>query len=146
MAPLLHLRSRTALAVAGGAALVVLGLGLFWVFAWVPRTHIPAEVVYQYRIQFEPGRQLAPGWKLLSVGRNIDRPSVLVHRVEVPPALAGELVMMGGSERGRRAASIACPEASHPIWSQLTRRQDVEVELYTDQGKFETVSCRASVF
>lgn len=112
---------------------------------FTPRSHIPAEVVYEYRRQFAPG-QLAPGWKLLSVGPNVDDPTQILHRVEVPPALAGELVMESGSARGRRVAEIACPDRSNEIWGELTRRQDVVVVLYTDKGEFDRVSCRSALF
>ena len=125
------------------------GLGLVLVLVWQsqlrqPRSHIPADIVYEYRRQFTPG-QIRPGWRLLSVGRNVDHPSSLVHRVAVPPELAGELIMMNGWTRRSRVAEVACPSASHPIWSQLTSAQDVEVELSSERGAFDTISCRAEL-
>ena len=127
------------------AAVLVVGVGIAWFTdAFASRTHIPAEVVYEYRSQFQPG-QLAPGWILRSVGPNVEDPTRIVHRVEVPAALAGELVMMGNSKRGSRAAEVACPASDHPIWTKIGRGQNVEIELHTEKGPFETISCRAFV-
>ncbi|MDX1384532.1 MAG: hypothetical protein R3190_12850 [Thermoanaerobaculia bacterium] len=134
--------ARIALAV--GVAVIV-GAGIAWsTGAFRARTHIPANVVYEYRQGFTPG-QLAPGWKLLSVGPNVDDPTQIVHRVEVPAALAGEIVMMSGSDRNAQVAEVACPPADHEIWSRLSRGHDVVVELYTEKGAFDSVSCRSAV-
>ena len=129
-----------------GAVLVLAAItGAIWYArVWEPRSHVPADVAYWYRHQFEPG-QLQPGWVLLSVGRDADRPAALVHRVEVPSAVAGDLVMMGSSERQRLVAEIACPPADHEIWSKLRRRHDVVIDLVTDKGEFASVSCRGEV-
>ena len=127
--------------------LVGLTLALTWVWQTLlcpSPAHIPADIVYEYRLRYTPG-QIQPGWRLLSVGRNVDRPATLVHRVEVPPELAGELIMMNGWTRRSKVAEIACPSASHPIWSRLTRGQDVEVVLSSERGAFDTVSCRAEM-
>jgi hypothetical protein len=106
---------------------------------------VPAEVTYWYRQQFEPG-QIHPGFVLTGVGRDAERPQVLVHRVEVPDASAGELVMMGAGERGKLVARIACPGRDHPIWTKLTRRHDVEIQLSSAKGMFAAVSCREELF
>jgi hypothetical protein len=129
-------------------ALVVLGgigAAVWYVSFWEPRSHVPAAVAYWYRQQFEPG-QIQPGFVLVGVARDPERPQVLVHRVEVPDASAGDLVMMGAGERGELVARIACPGRDHPIWAKLTRRHDVEIELSSAKGKFAAVSCREQLF
>ena len=136
---------RARLILVAGLVLAALAGGVWYVTVWEPRSHVPADVVYWYRRQFEPG-QLRPGWRLTSVGRDVDRPNVLVHRVQVPGEFAGDLVMMGTSERRRLVAEIACPAGDHEIWRKLRRRHDVVVELITDKGEFATVSCRAEVY
>ena len=134
----------TSKTVAIGAFVVLAGATAWYLGLGQSRTHIPANVVYEYRTQFSPG-QLAPGWTLLSVGPNVDDPTKIIHRVEVPPALAGELVMLSGSRRARRVGGVACPDAAHPIWTKISRLQDIQIELYTDKGTFDTISCRSAV-
>jgi hypothetical protein len=119
--------------------------GAFYVWRWEPRSHVPSDVAYWYRMQFEPG-QLRPGWNLLSVGRDADHPQLLLHHVQVPAAGAGELVMMGNAERNRLAGEVACPGRDHPIWRKLRRRHDVRIVLSSERGEFATVSCRDQVF
>jgi hypothetical protein len=80
------------------------------------------------------------------VGRDPAHPELLVHHVQVPAAVAGDLVMMGASERNRLAAEIACPRSDHPIWAKLRRRHDVSIALETERGEFAAVGCRAEVF
>jgi hypothetical protein len=125
--------------------LVAAGAAAWYAFRWEPRSHVPADVAYWYRQQYVGG-QLRPGWVLRSVGRDADHPAILVHRVEVPSAVAGDLVMMGQAERRRLVGGIACPPADHPIWSKLRRSHDVVVVLSTDKGDFATVPCRNAVF
>ncbi len=53
---------------------VGLSLALGWVWQaqlYQPPTHIPVDIVYQYRRQYTPG-QIQPGWRLLSVGRRAE--------------------------------------------------------------------------
>jgi hypothetical protein len=125
-------------------AIAAAAAGFWYLRIWEPRSHIPAEIVYQYRTQFDPG-QLEPGYTLISVGRNVEDPTMLMHRVQVPPALAGELVMLSANQRGERVAAIACPDAEHEIWQQLTSRQDIAVQLFTEKGEFAVVRCRSEV-
>lgn len=136
-------RSRS---IAAGLVLLAAAGGAGWyAWNWEPRSYVPSDVAYWYRMQWKPGR-LHPGWSLLSVGRDAQRPQFLVHRVQVPSPLAGDLVMMGASERGRVVAEVACPDAEHPIWEKLRRRHDVRIELQTERGAFAAVDCRAEVF
>jgi hypothetical protein len=130
------------------AALVVLvaaAAAAYYVWRWEPRSHVPSDVAYWYRVQFKPG-QIRPGWNLLSVGRDAAHPELLVHHVLVPGAVAGDLVMMGTSERNRLVAEIACPQRDHPIWTKLRRRHDVRIALQSERGEFAGVGCRAEVF
>jgi hypothetical protein len=122
----------------------VLG-GLVWWWRYEPRTHVPTRLAREYSRRYTLG-QLRPGWNLRSVSRNMDRVSTLIHRVEVNPEIAGELLLMPRGKRRELVAGIACPPASDPIWERLTSAQDVLVELSTDRGSFETVACRARVF
>lgn len=105
------------------------------------RTFIPSDVVRPYVARQIQG-QLEPGWVQRSVRRDPERPTRIVHTVEVPPEVAGELVMMSGSERARLVAGIVCPDESDAIWRELGRGQDVEVEIVTESGPVERISCR----
>jgi hypothetical protein len=137
-------RARRVTAV-GLALAAILGAGAFYLWRWEPRSHVPSDVAYWYRVQFKPG-QIRPGWKLLAVGRNAEHPALLVHHVQVPAAVAGDLVMMGNSQRNRLVAEVACPGRDHPIWSKLRRRHDVRIALSSDRGEFAVVGCRDEVF
>jgi len=128
------------------AFLVLLAVGgLLWWRHYEPRTHIPTRLLRDY-VRRQTMGQLRPGWNLRSVSRNPERVSTLLHRVEVAPEIAGELLLMPRGERHRLEAEIACPPASDPIWPKLTNAQDVLVEMSTDRGSFDTVSCRAELF
>ena len=108
--------------------------------------HIDSDVAYSYRTSVELG-PVARGWDRVWVGRLLDRPRIIAHKIEVQADLAGDLVRMSSGERGRLVAEASCPGAEHPIWSQLQNGQDVEVELATKKnGPFATVSCRRVVF
>lgn len=108
--------------------------------------HIDSNVAHSYRTSVELG-PVARGWDRVWVGRLLDRPRVIAHKIEIQADLAGELVRMSSGERGRLVAEATCPGADHPIWSQLQSGQDVEVELATRKnGPFATVSCRRAVF
>lgn len=125
----------------GLALLPLLGLGC----APDDATFIPYPVAREYRAQ-QDLRLLRPGWRLTAVMRRVDRPTAIVHRVEVIPEIAGQLVGMGGRARRKTVGEIACPAADHPIWQKLDAGQDVEVDLVTEKrGVFATVSCRRAV-
>lgn len=125
-------------------SLILVSLGILGYRVWyVPKTFIPTELANRYREAHPPG-QLEPGWAVRSVGRRVDRATRLVHRVEVTPELAGELLMMPAGQRRDVVGRVACPEGGDPIWQELTRRQDIEIELMTDQGPFAVVSCRGA--
>lgn len=110
-----------------------------------PVTYIPYLVAKTYRAEQKP-RLLKPGWRLTEVARRADRPTVIVHRVEVIPELAGDLVIMGPRKRRRLVGELVCPGPDHSIWSELTRAQDVEADLATEKrGVFATISCRRAV-
>lgn len=127
------------------AVVLVAAGALLWWHRYVPRTHIPTRLLRDY-VRRQTLGQLRPGWNLRSVSRNPKRVSTLIHRVEVAPEIAGELLLMPGGERHRLIADIACPPPSDPIWKKLTSAQDVLVEMSTDRGSFDTVSCRSELF
>jgi hypothetical protein len=108
------------------------------------RTFIPSEVVRPYVARQSLG-QLEPGWVQRSVRRDPERPTRIVHTVEVPPEVAGELVMMSGGERARLVAGVVCPDGADPIWQELDRGQDVVVDIVTESGPVEQISCRRAL-
>lgn len=107
--------------------------------------HVSADLVYRHGLEFPPER-LRPGWSRVWVGRELERVDRLVHRVQVIPEFAGDLMNMTGRQREQMAGEIACPPLDHPVWDELTRGQDIEVDLVTaDRGRFTTVSCRKAL-
>lgn len=127
-------------AVAAAALLLAVAVGC------QPAPHIDSNVAHDYRTSVELG-PVARGWNRVWVGRLVDRPRVIAHKIEVQADLAGDLVRMSSGERGRLVAETTCPTAQHPIWKQLQNGQDIEVELATSKnGPFATVSCRRVVF
>ncbi|MCY3966085.1 MAG: hypothetical protein OXG83_13705 [Acidobacteria bacterium] len=107
--------------------------------------HVSADLVYRHGLDFPPTR-LRPGWNRVWVGRELERVDRLIHRVQVIPEFAGDLMNMTGSQREQMAGEIACPPLDHPVWDELTRGQDIEVDLVTaDRGRFTTVSCRKAL-
>ena len=110
-------------------------------------TFVPYPVATDYRKQQQTPRLLRPGWRLTGVARRVDRPTAIVHRVEVIPDVAGDLIRMGRRRREKLVGEVACPAADDPIWQQLSRGQDVEVDLSTEKrGELATVSCRSALF
>ncbi len=134
--PPLKLRSRSLLPAA--ILLVVACL------ACAPKTHVSVELVNEYAASRTLG-QLEPGWTLRHVGRDLDSARRIVHRVEVGPERAGEILMMSGRERNQLVGRIACPGSDDPIWEKLTASQDIVVDLRTEKGSFESISCRSAV-
>lgn len=108
------------------------------------RTHIPIEVINDHAAQQRLG-QITPGWNLRYVGRDSDSARRIVHRVEVNPERAGEILMMNGGEKRELVGELACPPADAPVWEKLTSAQDVVIDLRTEKGNFETISCRSAV-
>ena len=107
--------------------------------------HVSADLVYRHGQDFPPTR-LRPGWSRVWVGRELERVDRLIHRVQVIPEFAGDLMNMTGRQRDRMTAEIACPQLDHPVWDELTRGQDIEIDLETaDRGRFTTVSCRKAL-
>ncbi len=107
--------------------------------------HVGADLVYRHSQDFPPTR-LRPGWSRVWVGRELERVDRLIHRVRVIPEFAGDLMNMPGRQRERMAAEIACPPADHSVWDELTRGQDIEIDLETaERGHFTTVSCRKAL-
>ena len=107
--------------------------------------HVSADLVYRHGLDFPPER-LRPGWSRVWVGRELERVDRLIHRVQVIPEFAGDLMNMTGRQREQMAGEIACPPRDHPVWDELTRGQDIEVDLVTaDRGRFTTVSCRKAL-
>ena len=110
-----------------------------------PASHVDSDVAFEYRTRIETGR-IHPQWELTRVSRRLDQPSRLAHEVHVPPEAAGDLMMLGTRERGEKVASIACPPSDDPIWQELQDGQDVEIDMFSDNGRFDTVSCRQRLF
>lgn len=107
--------------------------------------HVSADLVYRHNLDFPPTR-LRPGWNRVWVGRELERVDRLIHRVQVVPEFAGDLMNMTGRQRERMTAEIACPRLDHPVWNELTRGQDIEIDLETaERGRFTTVSCRKAL-
>lgn len=107
--------------------------------------HVSADLVYRHGQDFPPTR-LRPGWNRVWVGRELERVDRLIHRIQVIPEFAGDLMNMTGRQRDRMTAEIACPQLDHPVWDELTRGQDIEIDLETaDRGRFTTVSCRKAL-
>ena len=107
--------------------------------------HVGADLVYRHGQDFPPTR-LRPGWSRVWVGRELERVDRLIHRIQVIPEFAGDLMNMTGRQRERMTAEIACPQLDHPVWDELTRGQDIEIDLETaDRGRFTTVSCRKAL-
>lgn len=107
--------------------------------------HVSADLVYRHGLDFPPSR-LRPGWSRIWVGRELERVDRLIHRVRVIPEFAGDLMNMTGGQRERMTAEIACPPLDHPVWEELTRRQDIEIDLITqERGHFATISCRKAL-
>lgn len=108
-------------------------------------THIDSDVAHSYRTNAEMG-PLPVGWDWVWIGRLLDRPAVIAHKIAVQSDFAGDLVRMSGSELRKVVSAAACPAADHQIWQQISARQDVEVVLSTKKnGPFATISCRAAV-
>ncbi len=108
--------------------------------------YIDSEVAHRYRMSVELG-PVARGWERTWVGRHLERPRVLQHRILVQTDLAGDLVKMSEGQLGKLVAERVCPPAGLDIWQQLERGQDVEVELSTQEnGPFATVSCHEVLF
>lgn len=127
------------------AVALVIAVLVYWRF-YEPKTFIPNRLAYDYSQQFKIGYQIEPGWVLRSVGRRVDRPTRIVHVVEVRPELAGELLSASKTDRIHRVGEVACPPAEHQIWKSLTSRQDVEIDLKGENGIFAVVSCRQALF
>ena len=107
--------------------------------------HVSADLVYRHGQDFPPTR-LRPGWSRVWVGRELERVDRLVHRIQVIPEFAGDLMNMTRRERERMTAEIACPSADHAVWDELSRGQDIEIDLETaERGHFTTVSCRKAL-
>ncbi len=107
--------------------------------------HVGADLVYRHSQDFPPSR-LRPGWNRVWVGRELERVDRLIHRIQVIPEFAGDLMNMTGRQRERMTAEIACPQLDHPVWDELTRGQDIEIDLETaERGRFATVSCRKAL-
>ncbi len=107
--------------------------------------HVGADLVYRHSQDF-PAMRLRPGWNRVWVGRELERVDRLIHRIQVIPEFAGDLMNMTGRQRERMTAEIACPQLDHPVWDELTRGQDIEIDLETaDRGWFTTVSCRKTL-
>jgi len=107
--------------------------------------HVSADLVYRHSLDFPPGR-LERGWTRVWVGRELERVDRLIHRVRVIPEFAGDLMIMPAGQRQQMAAEIACPPLGHPVWDELTRRQDIELDLETaERGRFTTISCRSGL-
>ncbi len=107
--------------------------------------HVSADLVYRHSQDFPPSR-LRPGWNRVWVGRELERVDRLIHRIQVIPEFAGDLMNMTGRQRERMTAEIACPQLDHPVWDELTRGQDIEIDLETaERGRFATVSCRKAL-
>ncbi|MEM1247024.1 MAG: hypothetical protein AAGK22_11650 [Acidobacteriota bacterium] len=109
------------------------------------RTHIPIDVINEHAAAQRLG-QITPGWNLRHIGRDPESARRIVHRVEVNPERAGEILMMSGGEKNDLVGGLACPQADAQVWASLTRSQDVIIDLRTEKGSFETISCRSAVF
>ncbi len=109
-----------------------------------PRTYVPDEVVRAHRADYPLG-QFAPGYVRRSVSRGLERATRIVHKVEVRPEVAGELLIKPAGERSRLIAAVACPPGSDPVWGKLTSRQDVEIEISAGKGPIANVDCRSEV-
>jgi len=76
----------------------------------------------------------------------LEHPSVIVHKIKIQADLAGDLVRMAHRERRKLVGEIVCPSADRPIWEEIQKNQDIQVELSTENnGPFATISCRAAV-
>lgn len=139
--PRLHLPIRSSSIVFIGLGLLVGGFGL----GCSSSSHIDSDIAHSYRTSVQLGA-IERGWNQTWVGRLIDQPRIIQHKIEVQADLAGDLVRMSGRERREFVGPRACPQASHPIWQQLHNGHDVQVELATEKnGAFATVSCRSAV-
>ena len=108
--------------------------------------HVSADLVYRHSLDFPSPQRLRQGWTRVWVGRELERVDTLIHRVVVIPEFAGDLMVMPGRQRERMAAEIACPPLDHAVWQELTRGQDIEIDLETaDRGHFTTISCRGGL-
>lgn len=107
--------------------------------------YIDSDLAFEYRSNAELG-PIQPRWHLVRVARRVDDPNLLVHVVEVPPEDAGQLMMLSDRERARRIAEVACPKADAEIWEQLSDGHDIEVDMQSDNGLFETIGCRSLIF
>ncbi len=108
--------------------------------------HVSADLVYRHSVDFPTPRRLRQGWTRVWVGRDLDRVDTLIHRVVVIPEFAGDLMIMPARQRTRTVAEVACPPLDHPVWEELARGQDIEIDLETaDRGRFTTVSCRSGL-
>ena len=108
--------------------------------------HVSADLVYRHSVDFPSPQRLRQGWTRVWVGRELERVDRLIHRIQVIPEFAGDLMNMPGRQRERMAGEIACPSLDHPVWDELSRGQDIEIDLVTaDRGQFTTVSCRKAL-
>ncbi len=108
-------------------------------------THIDSDVAHDYRTSVELGA-VERGWTQTWVGRLVDEPRIIQHKIEVQADLAGDLVRMSNRERRQTVGPRVCPKVDHSIWQQIQPGHDIQVELSTKKnGPFATVSCRSAV-
>ncbi len=107
--------------------------------------HIDSEVAHSYRTSVPIG-PVGRGWNRVWVGRLVDKPQLIQHKIQVQADLAGDLVRMSPRERRKIVGTRVCPGADHEIWQQLHSGHDIQVELATKKnGPFRVVSCRRAV-
>lgn len=150
LAPLRAPRSASSRRLLSNAAFVALGLLVVLITPGCSSSdeqkgYIDSDLAFEYRSSAELG-VLQPRWHLVRVARRLEEPTRLVHVVQVPPEDAGQLMMLSDRERARKIAEVACPKADDPIWQSLSRGHDIEVDMESDNGLFETVGCRSQVF
>ena len=83
------------------AGLAGCGLAVSSACAPEPPRHVDSDVAFEYRTRVATG-SIHPRWQLNRVARRLEEPTKLVHEVEVPPEMAGDLMMMS---RRKRAGS-----------------------------------------
>lgn len=110
-------------------------------------TFISSDVAYNYQTE-TPAGPVHRGWNRTWVGRSLEHPWLIVHKIEIQQDLAGNLVRMSSRELRKIVGQRVCPSLDSPVWEHLQKGQDILVEMATHKRRltpFATISCRSAL-